>query len=198
MIIGLTGGIASGKSTVSKIIIDMGIKVIDADIVAREVMRSDQVLKRVLEEFGEDMLDKDGNLDRARLRKEIFSSKEKVRILNSIVHPLVIKRFEEERERAVKIGELIVFDVPLLFEAKMDSLCDKILVIYVDGPTQIKRIIDRDGSSMETAKNIIANQMPVEEKLEKADIAIKNDGTLESLKKKVESIFLEFKNIKEG
>jgi len=189
MIIGLTGGIASGKSTVSKILSKMGIIVVDADIVAREVMESKEVIKRISDEFGENILDKKGKLDRSKLREVVFSSKKSVGKLNSIVHPTVIERFENERKKSIITGEMLVFDIPLLFETKMEDLCDKVIVVYVDIETQIKRVMERDGSKRETAINIIKNQMPLSEKLERADIKIKNDGTIEELEKKIKDVF---------
>ena len=193
MIIGLTGGIASGKSTVSKILDEMGIRVVDADIVAREVMESKEVIKKISDEFGENILDSDGELDRSKLREMVFSSKSRVKILNSIVHPSVIDRFKNEREKSMRTREVLVFDIPLLFEAKMENLCDKVIVVYVDSETQIKRVMERDGSKRETALNIIKNQMSLSEKLEKADIKIKNDGTIEELEKKIKEVFQNFK-----
>jgi dephospho-CoA kinase len=189
MIIGLTGGIASGKSTISKILNDIKIKVIDADIVAREVMDSKEVIKKVSDKFGEVVLDKNNSLDRKKLRELVFSSKERVKLLNSIVHPLVIKRFQEERLRSIETGEIVVFDIPLLFEAKMEGLCDKIIVVFVDRETQIKRVMMRDGDTREGAENILKNQMPLEEKLKNADIKIKNEGTVEFLDQTVKKIF---------
>jgi dephospho-CoA kinase len=192
MIIGLTGGIASGKSTVSKILDKMGIRVVDADIVAREVMESKEVIKKISDEFGENILDSDGELDRSKLREMVFSSKSRVKILNSIVHPSVIDRFKNEREKSMRTREVLVFDIPLLFEAKMENLCDKVIVVYVDSETQIKRVMERDGSKRETALNIIKNQMSLSEKLEKADIKIQNDGTIEELEKKIKEVFSKF------
>ncbi|WP_319204202.1 dephospho-CoA kinase [uncultured Ilyobacter sp.] len=192
MIIGLTGGIASGKSTVSKILDEMGIRVVDADIVAREVMESKEVIKKISDEFGENILDSEGELDRSKLREMVFSSKSRVKILNSIVHPSVIDRFKNEREKSMRTREVLVFDIPLLFEAKMENLCDKVIVVYVDSETQIKRVMERDGSKRETALNIIKNQMSLSEKLEKADIKIKNDGTIEELEKKIKEVFSKF------
>lgn len=191
MIIGLTGGIASGKSTVSRIVAQMGIRVVDADIVAREIMDSKEIVDKITGAFGMEVLGIGGRLDRSKMRETVFSSKEKVRLLNSIVHPLVIKKFQEEREGAMETGEMLVFDIPLLFEAKMEGLCDKVIVVYVDRETQIKRVMERDEDSREGAENIVKNQMPLEEKLERSDIKIKNEGTLEELECAVKGIFSE-------
>ena len=189
MIIGLTGGIASGKSTVSKILSEMGIRVVDADLIAREVMDSKEVVDKIVEEFGEEILNKNGKLDRSKLREIAFSSKERVKLLNSIVHPSVISRFEDEKKKSMITGEMLVFDIPLLYEAKMENLCNRVIVVYVDRETQIKRVMERDGSSRENAENIIENQMPLSEKLARSDIKIKNDGTIDELKEKIRDIF---------
>jgi dephospho-CoA kinase len=189
MIIGLTGGIASGKSTVSKILSEMGIRVVDADLIAREVMDSKDVVDKIVEEFGEEILNKNGKLDRTKLREIAFSSKERVKLLNSIVHPSVISRFEDEKKKSMITGEMLVFDIPLLYEAKMENLCNMVIVVYVDRETQIKRVMERDGSSRENAENIIENQMPLSEKLARSDIRIKNDGTIGELKEKIRDIF---------
>ncbi|WP_319371354.1 dephospho-CoA kinase [uncultured Ilyobacter sp.] len=194
MIIGLTGGIASGKSTVSKILSKMGIRVVDADIVAREVMNSEEIIERITGEFGKNVLDKNGKLDRAKLRELVFSSKEMVDSLNSIVHPFVIAKFQDERKKTIRTGETVIFDIPLLFEAGMENLCDEIILVYVDRETQIKRVMERDGSSREIAENIIESQMSLLKKLEKSDISIKNDGTIEELKKKVDKIFSKYRS----
>ena len=170
----------------------MGIRVVDADIVAREVMESKEVIKKISDEFGENILDSEGELDRSKLREMVFSSKSRVKILNSIVHPSVIDRFKNEREKSMRTREVLVFDIPLLFEAKMENLCDKVIVVYVDSETQIKRVMERDGSKRETALNIIKNQMSLSEKLEKADIKIQNDGTIEELEKKIKEVFSKF------
>ncbi|WP_372713533.1 dephospho-CoA kinase [Ilyobacter sp.] len=189
MIIGLTGGIASGKSTVSKILSEMGIRVVDADLIAREVMDSKDVVDKIVEEFGEEILNKNGKLDRTKLREIAFSSKERVKLLNSIVHPSVISRFEDEKKKSMITGEMLVFDIPLLYEAKMENLCNRVIVVYVDRETQIKRVMERDGSSRENAENIIENQMPLSEKLARSDIKIKNDGTIDELEEKIRDIF---------
>ncbi len=189
MIIGLTGGIASGKSTVSKILSEMGIRVVDADLIAREVMDSKDVVDKIVEEFGEEILNKNGKLDRTKLREIAFSSKERVKLLNSIVHPSVISRFEDEKKKSMITGEMLVFDIPLLYEAKMENLCNRVIVVYVDRETQVKRVMERDGSSRENAENIIENQMPLSEKLARSDIRIKNDGTIGELKEKIRDIF---------
>ena len=181
MIIGLTGGIASGKSTVSNFFKELGVEIVDADIVAREISERKVTIDEICNIFGRDILDENGKIVRGKLRERVFQDRELVQKLNSIIHPQVIEYFKERRERNRR-DELLIFDIPLLYEAKMDALCDKVIVVGVDRKKQIERVIQRDGSSEEVARNIIANQMSLDDKIKRADIVIMNDGTLEELK----------------
>ena len=194
MIIGLTGGIASGKSTVSNFFKELGVKVIDADIVAREISERKATIDKICNIFGRDILDENGRIVREKLRERVFQDKRLVQKLNSIIHPQVIEYFKERRERNRR-DELLIFDIPLLYEAKMDALCDKVIVVGVDRKKQIERVIQRDGSSEEVARNIIANQMSLDDKIKRADIVIMNDGTLEELKGKVLKVYKELREV---
>ena len=188
MIIGLTGGIASGKSTVSKLFKEFGVEIVDADIVARKITEEKENVDRICEIFGSDILDKDGKISRQILRERAFKNKYLLQKLNNIIHPQVIEYFENIKRETSK-EKIVIFDIPLLYEAKMEYLCDKIVVVGVDTTTQIARVIKRDGSSEEIAKNIISNQMPLEDKIQRADIVIINNGTLEELKGKVLEVY---------
>lgn len=192
MIIGLTGGIASGKSTVSNFFKELGVKVIDADIVAREISERKATIDEICNIFGRDILDENGRIVREKLRERVFQDKRLVQKLNSIIHPQVIEYFKERKDENGE-DELLIFDVPLLYEAKMDTLCDKVIVVGVDRKKQIERVIQRDGSSEEVARNIIANQMSLDDKIKRADIVIMNDGTLEELKGKVLKVYKELR-----
>lgn len=194
MIIGLTGGIASGKSTVSNFFKELGVKVIDADIVAREISERKATIDEICNIFGRDILDENGRIVREKLRERVFQDKRLVQKLNSIIHPQVIKYFKERKDEN-REDELLIFDVPLLYEAKMDTLCDKVIVVGVDRKKQIERVIQRDGSSEEVARNIIANQMPLEDKIKRANFVIMNDGTLEELKGKVLKVYKELREV---
>lgn len=194
MIIGLTGGIASGKSTVSNFFKELGVKVIDADIVAREISERKATIDEICNIFGRDILDENGRIVREKLRERVFQDKRLVQKLNSIIHPQVIKYFKERKDEN-REDELLIFDVPLLYEAKMDTLCDKVIVVGVDRKKQIERVIQRDGSSEEVARNIIANQMSLDDKIKRADIVIMNDGTLEELKGKVLKVYKELREV---
>lgn len=194
MIIGLTGGIASGKSTVSNFFKELGVKVIDADIVAREISERKATIDEICNIFGRDILDENERIVREKLRERVFQDKRLVQKLNSIIHPQVIEYFKERKDEN-REDELLIFDVPLLYEAKMDTLCDKVIVVGVDRKKQIERVIQRDGSSEEVARNIIANQMSLDDKIKRADIVIMNDGTLEELKGKVLKVYKELREV---
>lgn len=194
MIIGLTGGIASGKSTVSNFFKELGVEIVDADIVAREISERKATIDEICNIFGRDILDENGRIVREKLRERVFQDKRLVQKLNSIIHPQVIEYFKERKDEN-REDELLIFDVPLLYEAKMDTLCDKVIVVGVDRKKQIERVIQRDGSSEEVARNIIANQMSLDDKIKRADIVIMNDGTLEELKGKVLKVYKELREV---
>jgi len=194
MILGLTGGIASGKSTVSNIFRKLGAEVVDADRIAREVSERTEVTDKLVELFGRGILEEDGGhkkrIDRKKLREVVFGDRENVRKINEVIHPRVTEVFEKKR-RANLPGKIIIFDIPLLFEAGLEYLCDRVVVVSADRGTQIERIAARDGSSVETAENIIDNQMSIEERERRADYIIRNQGTLRELEEGVVGIYEE-------
>lgn len=192
MIVGLTGGIASGKSTVSNLFRKYGIEIVDADKVAKEVSEKKESIEKISNIFGKDILDSDGKIVREKLREKAFKNRELLQELNKIIHPQVMEYFKRKKEENSK-DEILIFDIPLLYETKMEYLCDKIIVVGVDVQKQIRRVVARDGSSEELAKKIISNQMPLDEKIKKADIVIMNDGTLDELEAKVMKIYRELK-----
>ena len=192
MIVGLTGGIASGKSTASNLFRKYGIEIVDADKVAKEVSEKKESIEKISNIFGKDILDSDGKIVREKLREKAFKNRELLQELNKIIHPQVMEYFKRKKEENSK-DEILIFDIPLLYEAKMEYLCDKIIVVGVDVQKQIRRVVARDGSSEELAKKIIFNQMPLNEKIKKADIVIMNDGTLDELEEKVMKIYRELK-----
>ena len=192
MIVGLTGGIASGKSTVSNLFRKYGIEIVDADKVAKEVSEKKESIEKISNIFGKDILDSDGKIVREKLREKAFKNRDLLQELNKIIHPQVMEYFKRKKEENSK-DEILIFDIPLLYETKMEYLCDKIIVVGVDVQKQIRRVVARDGSSEELAKKIIFNQMPLDEKIKKADIVIMNDGTLDELEAKVMKIYRELK-----
>ena len=192
MIVGLTGGIASGKSTVSNIFRELGIEIIDADIKAKEISERKDVINEIENIFGKDVININGQIDRIKLKEIVFGNKEKLKKLNDVFHPKVMAEFKKIKENNDK-NDIIIFDVPLLFETEMDKICDKVIVVYTNEITQIKRMIERDNITEELARKIINSQMSLKEKLEKSQIHIENNGTLENLKEKIKNIYKELK-----
>lgn len=196
MILGLTGGIGSGKSTVSKIFLSMGIKVFDADLIAKDILETEQVKEEIKEKLGKEFINlKSNSVDKELLKKEVFNNSKKLNILNGIVHPRVvdiyIKKYLEFKDKK----EIVIFDVPLLFEVNLERYCDKVIVVDIDLKVQIERIKNRDNIDVTLINKIIAAQMSREERNMKADILIENNGSLEELKQKIEKII---KDIERG
>lgn len=190
MIIGLTGGIASGKSTVSNMIKELKIPVIDADIIAREVVEvGEAAFQKIVDSFGSEILNETGSLDRKKLGAIVFNNKEKRLILNKIVHPIIRERIHEKIEIQKQSGSnTIVLDMPLLFENKLTYLVDKIIVIFVDPKIQIERLKIRDKFSDEEALARIGSQMDLKEKISLADEVIHNHGLLDDTKQQLMAI----------
>lgn len=190
IVIGLTGSIATGKSTVASMFIDIGIPVIDADRIAREVVEpGEEAYKKVVETFGEEILLEDRSLNRPKLGRIVFFDEEKRNQLNSIVHPAIRKRMLEKRDAYLKNGEgCVVLDIPLLFESKLEHFVDKIIVVYVDEDVQLKRLLERNQLTKEEALQRIRSQMPVKDKIELADAVIDNNGTIEHSFKQLKEI----------
>lgn len=190
LVIGLTGSIASGKSTVSSMLEEMKIPVIDADKVSREVVEpGEEAYLSVVKQFGEDILLPDGNINRKKLGSVIFSNEEKRKILNGIVHPAVRKRMLEQKEDYVQNGEsIIVMDIPLLFESQLTHMVDKVIVVFVEEMVQLKRLMERDQSTKEEALQRIHSQIPLKEKVKLADAVINNNGTRAETLKQLKNI----------
>lgn len=184
MIIGLTGGIASGKSTVSKYLAEKGFKVYDADKIAKDISGKKSVQEEIILTFGNEILDENGNVDRKKLKEIVFENKEKLKQLNAIIHPKVIDFYKELKEQ--NTDKIIIFDVPLLFESGIDKFCDKILVVISDYKIQLNRIVERDKIDRDLAEKIIKSQLSNEERIKKADVVIENNSSLEDLFEKVE------------
>ncbi|KIY22153.1 MULTISPECIES: dephospho-CoA kinase [Mesobacillus] len=190
LIIGLTGGIASGKSTVSAMFTELGITVIDADIEARlAVEPGEQAYQEIVRHFGPGILEQNGSINRSALGSIIFANEEKRLKLNSIVHPAVRERMAIKRQQAVASNEkAVVLDIPLLFESKLTGLVEKIIVVYVDEKTQLDRLIGRNGFSEEEAITRIRSQMPLKDKIVLADEVIDNNGTIEQSREQLMKI----------
>ncbi|WP_026701418.1 dephospho-CoA kinase [Salibacterium aidingense] len=179
MIIGLTGGIASGKSFISEELKKRGFPVIEADEAAREVVEpGEQAYEQVVEQFGTDVLEVDGTLARKKLGKVIFADDSKRQILNQIMHPAIRQRMLQKKTTLEDEGEkVIVFDLPLLIENNLQFMVDKVLLVYVEETEQKKRLIKRDQAGEEDAEQRLASQLPMSEKQAYADAVIDNNGT---------------------
>lgn len=180
-VIGLTGGIASGKSTISDYLRQHGAIVIDADVLAREIVRRGQpAWQDIVSCFGKEVLQEDGEIDRVRLGQKVFSDQRARELLNRITHPRVIEKTRETigRIKKVRPDAVVVVDAPLLIEAGMDSLVDEVWVVAVDEETQVQRVMERDGLDRTAARQRIASQMPLKEKIKRADRVIDNQGPL--------------------
>ena len=183
MIIGLTGSIASGKSTIADMIRNMGLPIVDADLVARQVVEvGSPTLAEIVEEFGQDILLSTGEMDRAKVGAIIFNDEQKRLKLNSIIHPAIRVEMIRQRDAYVGEGKHVVMDIPLLFESKLQHLVDKILVVTVSPDVQLQRLMTRNNLSKEEAEARIASQLPLKEKEEGADAIIYNNGTIEQSK----------------
>lgn len=192
--IGLTGSVATGKSTVSNMIQQAGIPLVDADIAARKVVEpGTEGLKEIVAYFGGEILLADGTLDRAKLGEIIFKDKEKREKLNEITHPRVKDYMLEARERFFRSGEeLVFFDIPLLFESHLESLVDQIVVVWTTPETELKRLMERNNLTKEDALRRIESQMGIDEKARKADFVIDNNESLEKTQKQVNTFIERF------
>ncbi len=188
MILGLTGGIGTGKSTVANMLKEKGIPVVDTDLISREVIEYPEIIEKIKLEISNEVFDFNNKLDRKKMSEIVFENQEKLKKLNEIMHPEILKKMWDEVEKLKKNHKIIVVDVPLLFEINMEKEVDKILLIYASKEIQLKRIMERDGRTREEAVKIISSQMPLYKKREKSDYIIQNNDSLEKLEKNLDKI----------
>ena len=190
-VIGLTGGIASGKSTVSNTLRDdYGAVILDADVAAREIAEPGAPLwTAFVARYGEErVLLPDGTLDRGAIGEIVFHNETERIWMDSAAHPLIKRRLMERLDECRAAGEaLVVLDVPLLFEAGWEDIPDEVWVVSVDGETQLRRLIERNALPEKLARERIASQMPLEEKVRRADVVIDNNGTREATVEQVKA-----------
>ncbi|MGY1397352.1 dephospho-CoA kinase [Streptomyces sp. SS10] len=187
--VGLTGGIGAGKSEVSRLLVERGAVLIDADRIAREVVEPGTPgLAAVVEAFGEEILAEDGSLDRPRLGALVFNDPDKLATLNSIVHPLVGAR-SRELEEAAPEDAVVVHDVPLLTENGLARLYDVVIVVDASTGTQLDRLVRLRGMSEEDARARMAAQATREQRRAVADIVIDNDVPLDALERRVKEVW---------
>lgn len=189
MILGLTGGIACGKTTVAAMLKRKNAAVLDADKTAKEIVqKGTDAYNEIISAFGSDIVDDNGELDRRALASLVFNNMEYKKILENIIHPRVINKMEKEAWEIKKNDpeKIVVLDVPLLLEAGMQDKVDQVWVVAASEETQLKRIINRRSLTRKEALERIKTQMPIEEKVKLADVVIYNEGSFEDLEKKVQ------------
>jgi dephospho-CoA kinase len=187
LLIALTGGIASGKSAVADIFAGLGVPVLDTDKIARDVVERDSpVLDKLVAEFGSDILDSTGSLDRARVRARVFADPAERKQLEAITHPAI--REELARRSAEADGPYQIHVIPLLIESSRQSAYDRVLVVDSPEDEQVRRLMARDGSSREEAQRMLAAQATREQRLAAADDLIVNTGTLADLHEFVQTL----------
>ena len=198
LIVGLTGGVASGKSTVSNILREEGAYLIDADRIARDLVQPHTPgWQEVVRTFGESILQKDGSIHRKKLAALVFSSPKKRSRLNQLLHPRIK---EETKRRLTAIGEsdpgaIVVIDAALLVETGDYRDMDQLIVVRAAEAQQIERLRERDGASPEEAQRIVSAQMPFEEKEKVADFVIGNEGSIEETRRKTKEVFQRLKRL---
>ncbi len=201
MKIGLTGGIGTGKSTVGRKLKERGYPVIDLDVISREVITYPEVKEKLVEEFGSEiLLDKGAarekwEISRNRLGQIVFKDEKKVNVLNSIMHPAIIRKMKREMEKEEKIHRTVIVEVQLLFEVNLEGEFDFTVLVYSDKEVQMKRVMERDKRDFEEVKNIIGSQMDMELKRKKSDYIIENNGSMEELDNEIEKFVRKLEEI---
>jgi dephospho-CoA kinase len=194
--VGLTGGIASGKSTVARLFRERGIPVVDADQIAREVTRKDSPgLESVLSHFGRDLVDLQGNLDRKKLGRVVFADKAKLKELENILHPEIRAQTARLKKQLQEQGHSVaIYDVPLLFEKNMMKDFDAIIVVTAVEAEQIRRLKERDRLGDQEIQDRLRAQLPMAHKEQQAHYVIKNDGSIEDLEKSVRQVLVKLQS----
>lgn len=190
MIIGLTGSIASGKSTVAQMLQGYQLPIVDADIVARQVVEpGTQTLQQIAEAFGQEVMKEDGTMDREKVGAIIFHEPAQRKVLNDIIHPAIRAEMLRQRDELVQNGAAhVVMDIPLLFESKLQHFVDKILVVSVTEEIQLARLMERNQLPESEARARIASQLPMSVKEKGADAVIYNNTTKQSTAEQLEKI----------
>ena len=195
-VVGLTGNIASGKTEVAKIFKDLGARVIDADQIAREVVKPGEIVwEEIHKEFGEDILNPDRTINRLKLGEIVFNDNEKRDRINKITHPRIIERMKELIKKYKRDNvKVVIIEATLIVEkGGLKDTIEELIVVTSDKETQIKRILERDGFKREEAISRIESQMPITEKVKHASYVIDNSGTLSETRKQVEEVWEKLK-----
>lgn len=190
MIIGLTGSIASGKSTVAKMMTALGLPIVDADVVARDVVEpGTETLALIVQNFGAEILLEDGNLNRPKLGDIIFHEPAKRKILNDIMHPAIRQEMLRQRNAYIEAGQKhVVMDIPLLFESKLEHFVERILVVSVSEEVQLRRLMERNQLSKEDALARMHSQLPMSVKEKSAHAVIYNNENLQQTEEQLKKI----------
>lgn len=193
--IGLTGGMGTGKSTVATMIQALGYNVLNADKNAHlALMKTSSIFPEIIKVFGEKILGPDGEIDRRKLGAIVFSDKFMLGKLEAITHPFIQDQTQKEKEKLEKSGvEMGFYDVPLLFEKKLQKKFDKIVLVTCGKETQIKRAMERTKLTREEVRQRLVNQLPLETKAKMSHYTVRNDGSLEELKMNVQDLILQLK-----
>ena len=191
MVIGLTGGIASGKSTISSMLKELGASIVDADLIARSVVqKGEKAYNEIVQYFGEKILMPNGEINRKKLGHIVFSDHAKLEKLSSITHPQIINKIKEKVEEYRSEGaKVIVIDAAILIESGLNSYCDSIWLVSVDKEIQLSRLMERDKFAYIDALNRINAQYSIEEKVQFADVIIDNSKPIEEVKKKIKELW---------
>lgn len=188
-VIGLTGGIATGKSTVSELLTAFGFKVVDADIAARKaVAKGTKGLEQVRAAFGDSAITEEGEMDRKYVGEIVFNHPEKRLELNDIVHPIVREIMEEEKQSYLNQGYDVIMDIPLLFENELQNTVEEVWLVYTSESIQIERLMERNQLSLEDAKARVYSQISIDKKSRMADHVIDNIGDKLELKQNLEQL----------
>lgn len=192
--VGLTGGIATGKSTVVRMLVKKGARVIDHDALVHTLQEPGRpVWNRIVEAFGRDILDAGGRIDRKKLGALVFGNETRRKALEGIVHPAVLEEAQRERDRIGKedARAIVLSDIPLLLEVGMQGLFDLLLLVYAPPEVQIARVMKRNNMTRDEAAARLGAQMPIDEKLKRADVVVRNDGTMKELHQRVDEVWEE-------
>lgn len=193
-VIGITGGIASGKSNITSLLRQMGYPVIDSDAISRRLSEPDgSIYQVIIKEFGKEYLKEDLTIDRSRLGRYIFCNEYARQRLNNISHPFIVQEIKNQINQIEK--GLLFLDIPLLYEAHLEYLCDEVICIYLPYDIQLKRLMARDQIESSYAQEKIASQMSLEEKKKKADYVIDTSGTFEQTEALLDQLLLKMKGV---
>jgi len=198
IIAGLTGGIASGKSTVARMFAEEGAYVIDLDELSRRVVEPHKpAWREIVSQFGEGILREDQSLDRGRLAHLVFGDPVKRKKLEKIVHPRVLDAYEKKLKLILEkdVQAIVIADVPLLMEIEIEQRFDQVIVVYIPPEIQIMRLVERNGLREEAARERLSSQMPIEEKARRGDFIIDNSGRVEETRRQVKEIFQKLKTL---